>query len=67
MAERKTTCTLSERSAQCHENDCGTCGWNRRVIKERNAKIAANGLTQGPDGLHRLIIEKEGETDGSNT
>lgn len=65
MAEKK--CSLELRSANCNEKDCDTCGWNPDVAEARNAVIAANGLTKGPDGLRRLIIKKEGEIDDSNT
>ena len=61
-------CLLDEanRSAEC-KNRCARCGWNPDVVKARNAKIAANGLTKGPDGVSRLIIQKGGATNGGNT
>jgi hypothetical protein len=65
MAKGINNCTLprSGTSSFCNRA-CGSCGWNSDVIKARNAQIAASGLTMGPDGLRRLIIQKEDVTDG---
>ena len=37
---------------------CESCGWNPDVMRQRTRAIVLNGLTIGPDGLARLIIQK---------
>lgn len=67
MAERNPDCLLGKEKNVERCKKCGSCGWNRKVEKARNAEIAANGLTEGPDGIRRLIIRKGVESDGSDT
>ena len=63
MAGKNTDCLLGKAGTSHHcKGACGTCGWNPEVEKARNAQIAANGLTTGPDGVRRLIIRKGGTT-----
>lgn len=63
MSELNCSCLLGkdDTSTRC-KYTCGTCGWNPEVVKARNAEIAANGLTMGPDGVCRFIIRKEAQT-----
>lgn len=61
MAELNDRCLLGKDGTSHHcQGVCGGCGWNPKVAKARNAEIAANGLTMGPDGVRRLIIRKGG-------
>lgn len=61
MAMTTDKCTLGKDcTSRFCKGACGSCGWNAKVTKARNAQIAANGLTEGPDGVRRLIIRKEG-------
>ena len=54
------------RSPHCKGNTCDNCGWNSEIAEARNADLAANGLTMGPDGLRRLIIRREVKVYGDN-
>lgn len=50
-------CTLGKmRASGCIGSTCDGCGWNQDEIAHRNKLLARNGLTEGPDGLRRLII-----------
>jgi hypothetical protein len=64
MAE-KSNCLLG-REARCDSSrTCYRCGWNPEVAEARNRMIKENGLTQGPDGVRRLIIRKGGTANGN--
>ena len=66
MAEMNDHCLLGKGGTSPHcRNHCGRCGWNPKIAEARSAQIAANGLTQGPDGLRRLVIRKEDDTYGN--
>lgn len=60
-------CMLDFRARECNTAACSICGWNPEVDQARRQLIETNGLTQGEDGLRRLIIQKGVETDDSNT
>lgn len=45
MAERNPDCLLGKEKNVDRCKKCGNCGWNRKVAEQRNAEIAANGLT----------------------
>lgn len=66
MAVTTIHCLLPAEASRCTGRGCDRCGWNPDVAKGRSAKIAANGMTTGPDGVRRLIIRKGVETDGTN-
>ena len=62
MNEMSNHCLLGKTGTSPHcRHACSSCGWSPEVEEARNAEIAANGLTTGPDGLRRLIIRKEVE------
>jgi hypothetical protein len=66
MSELNDRCLLGEHVNSLRCKNCGSCGWNPKAAAARNAEIAANGLTEGPDGVRRLIIRKGAETNGGN-
>ena len=46
------------------EFDCEHCGHNPKEIKRRKELLEKNGLTVDENGIGRLIITKEGVSNG---
>jgi hypothetical protein len=43
----------------CKRN-CANCGWNPKEAERRKKEFVKNGLTLCKDGLHRIVIKREG-------
>jgi hypothetical protein len=56
---------LGENANSDRCRNCYRCGWNPKVVEARNRMIKENGLTQGPDGVSRLIIRRGGTANGN--
>lgn len=67
MAQTTIHCLLPAESSRCTGKGCNGCGWSPEVAKARDEVIAAGGMTQGPDGVRRLIVRKGAVTNDSNT
>ena len=46
------------------EFDCGNCGHNPKEIKRRQELLKKNGFTVDENGIRRLVITKEGDSNG---
>ncbi len=52
-------CLLGKRrETGCIGESCRRCGWNVAEHKRRVKTMRTEGLTEGPDGLKRLIVRR---------
>lgn len=57
---KELKCTLPEsvrREKRCKCKGCKGCGWEKSERDQRAEYLKKHGLTQGKDGLYRLVMD----------